>query len=331
MKIIIVGAGLSSAVASAILKQKGHEVIVFESRPHIAGNCYDSDIKGIKVHNYGPHAFHTEEKWVWDFVNKYDSFNDFKLQVKAKIQDGRVINIPYNKKTELAVGNWDSERIVREIFIPYSEKHWGSPWDQLPKSFTGRLPQKRDDDLPFYHLDQYQGIPKSGYTQWISNMFDGCRVNLGCKPSDWKREKYDLLIYTGSIDSYFDYCFGHLDYRSLKFNFFEGLKTDTHQLNECNTANKWTRTIDHSHWYDQNVEKTIFSREFSEQYSINNKETERFYPEPHKSQEIYNKYKNLETDTIFLGRLGTYKYLDMDDCIKQVFTILNKKLNLNIL
>lgn len=328
MKAVLVGAGLSSAVAASILKNKGFDVVVFESRPHIGGNCYDSDIKGIKIHNYGPHAFHTDDEWVWKFVNEFDSFNDFKLKVKARIQDGTIINIPYNNKTQSLVGEWSTDKIINEIFIPYSEKHWGSKWIDLPKSFTGRLPQKREDDLPYYHLDRYQGIPKSGYTNWIKNMFDGCTVHLGCANKDWKKEKCDLVIYTGSIDGYFDYCFGNLNYRSLKFNFFEGQKTDIHQLNECNTINKWTRTIDHSHWYSQPVEKTVFSREHSEQYDANDKETERFYPEPHKSQEIYEKYKNLETDTIFLGRLGTYKYLDMDDCIKQVFTILKNRIGL---
>lgn len=328
MKAVIVGAGLSSAVASTILRKKGYEVVVFETRPHIAGNCYDSDLKGIKVHNYGPHAFHTEEKWVWDFVNQYDSFNNFKLEVNARIQSGEVINIPYNNLTQKKVGYWDSDRILKEIFIPYSEKHWGEKWEKLPKSFTSRLPQKRGDDLPFYHLDEFQGIPKLGYTKWISNMFDGCKLNVGCPPDAWKREKFDLLIYTGSIDSYYDYCFGQLSYRSLNFNFFEGEKTNFHQLNECNTKNSWTRTIDHSHWYSQNVNKTIFSREKSENFDINNKESERFYPEPHKSQELYNKYKDLKTDTIFIGRLATYKYLDMDDCIKQVFTILKNKIGL---
>lgn len=328
MKAILVGAGLSSAVACTILKQLGFEVMVFETRPHIAGNCYDSDIKGIKVHNYGPHAFHTEDDWVWNFANKYDEFNSFQLEVTARLQDGRLINIPYNNRTTDTVETWDSERIIREIFIPYSEKHWGDKWENLPKSFTSRLPQKREDNSLSYHLDKYQGIPKSGYSKWISNMFDGCEVNLGCDAKDWKKYNCDLLIYTGSIDSYFDYCFGNLNYRSLKFNFFEGAKTKFHQLNECNTINPWTRTIDHSHWYNQKVTKSIFSREYSENFNILNCETDRFYPEPHKSQETYNKYKELKTNTIFLGRLGTYKYLDMDDCIKQVFTILRNKLNL---
>jgi len=330
MKVTIVGAGLSSAVACTILKKLGYEITVFESRPHIAGNCYDSELKGIKVHNYGPHAFHTDQKWVWDFVNRYDKFNDFKLEVTARIQDGNLINIPYNNKTLSLVGSWDSNRIIEEIFIPYSEKHWGEKWENLPKSFTGRLPKKREDDSPYYHLDQFQGIPKSGYTNWIANMFDDCEVRLGCNQNDWKKERADLLIYTGSIDSYFDYCFGPLSYRSLKFSFFEGVKTNTHQLNECNTTNSWNRTVDHSHWYEQDLKKTIFSREWAESFDVENLETDRFYPEPHKAQNLYNQYKNISTSTIFLGRLGTYKYLDMDDCIKQVFSILRKKLTLDL-
>jgi len=324
MKAIVVGAGLSSAVACTILKKKGYEVEVFETRPHIAGNCYDSSIQGIKVHNYGPHAFHTNESWVWDFANKFDSFNDFRLKVKGRLEDGRIINLPYNLQTELEVGSWDSERIVKEIFIPYSEKHWGQAWETLPKSFTSRLPTKREDFSPDYHLDKYQGVPKSGYTSWISNMFEGCKVHLGCKPSDWKNRRCDLLIYTGSIDGYYDYHLGLLNYRSLRFTFKEGQKTDTIQLNECNNSSPYTRTIDHAHWYDQNVSKSILSREISTDFSLEDESSGRYYPEPHKSQELYNKYKSIKTDTIFLGRLGTYKYLDMDDCIKQVFSILKQ-------
>lgn len=325
MKINIVGAGLAAATSAAILKEKGFRNInVFESRPHIAGNCYDSNIKGIKVHNYGPHGFHTNDKWVWDFVNKYDKFNNRKLQVTSRLQDGKFINIPFNRLTKDKVGDWDSDRIIQEIFIPYSEKHWGCSWDELPKSITSRVPTIRDDDCLDYHLDKFQGIPSSGYTELINNMFEGCNVYLGCKEDEWKKHKADLLIYTGSIDSYYDYEHGALSYRSLRFEYFEDTVKDFHQLNECNYDNKWTRTIDHSHWYESSVSKTVLSREYSEEYSSTNPVSDRFYPKPFESNEIYKKYKSIPTNTIFLGRLGTYKYLDMDDCIKQAFKFLNE-------
>jgi UDP-galactopyranose mutase len=319
MKAIIVGAGLSAGVASTILKDRGYQVEVFETRPHIAGNCYDSEIKGIKVHNYGPHGFHTNDDWVWEFANKYDEFNNFHLQVNARLSSGEVINIPYNLDTQDLVGEWTPEQIVNQLFVPYSEKHWGCKWEDLPSSITSRVPKRREDRNPNYHLDKYQGVPKSGYTQWITNMFDGCKVHLGCKPDDWKKYKSDILIYTGSIDSYYDYVYGALEYRSLRFEFFESERTSYHQLNECNFQHDWTRTIDHSHWYNQHVMKTVCSREYSEEFDTSILTTDRFYPKPHKSQSIYKKYKAINNDAVFLGRLGTYKYLDMDDCIKQAF------------
>lgn len=319
-KAILVGAGLSAAVAATILKRHNYSVEVFEIRPHIAGNCYDSEIKGIKVHNYGPHGFHTNDDWVWRFVNEYDTFNSFRLQVNARLSDGSIINIPYNLNTQDSVGEWSPDKIVDELFIDYSEKHWGCKWGELPPSITTRVQKKRQDRVADYHLDKHQGVPKSGYTQWIKNMFEGCKVHIGCSPDEWKKYKADIVIYTGSIDSYYNYEHGPLEYRSLRFEFFESEKTKYHQLNECNTNYKHTRTIDHSHWYDQKIIKTICSKEYSEEYSKDIVTTDRFYPKPFRSQKIYSKYKSIPTNTIFLGRLGTYKYLDMDDCIKQVFT-----------
>jgi UDP-galactopyranose mutase len=319
-KAIIVGAGLSAATAATILVKNGYSVEVFETRPHIAGNCYDSEIKGVRVHNYGPHGFHTDDDRVWKFVNNYDTFNSFRLRVNARLSNGNVINIPYNLNTQDIVGEWSPDKIINELFIPYSEKHWGCKWEELPSSITARVPKKRQDRVGDYHLDKYQGVPKSGYTQWIKNMFEGCKVHTGCSPNEWKKHKADIVIYTGSIDAYYDYEYGPLEYRSLRFEFFESEKTKYHQLNECNTSYKRTRTIDHSHWYDQKISKTVCSKEYPEEYNKDIVTTDRFYPKCFRSQKTYNKYKSIPTNTVFLGRLGTYKYLDMDDCIKQVFT-----------
>ena len=325
MKVTIVGAGLAAATAAAFLKEKGHDIQVFECRPHIAGNCFDSSIKGIQVHNYGPHVFHTDQQYVWDFVNKYTSFNDFKASVVARLRNGIIIPVPFNLDSQDIVGEWSSEEILEQLFVDYSEKHWGIPFDKLPKSISGRVPTKRNDRNPYYHTDEFQGVPIGGFTQFITNMFDGCKVHLGCAPDEWKKYPYDLLIYTGSIDEYYDYCYGPLSYRSLRFEISEEPKSKWMQVNECNKNAKWTRAVDHSHWYGQDVKKSIFTREFPEEFNLNDPTTDRFYPKPFESQEVYNKYKELPKDNvIFLGRLGTYKYLDMDDCIKQALTILKK-------
>ena len=329
MKAVIVGAGLSSAVVAASLIRKGWEVEVFEARGHIGGNCYDFDdiTTGIKIHRYGPHAFHTNDKRVWDFVNQFSKFTQFRLQVHAKIESGEIIPIPFNDISMDIVGDWDSQRIIDELFKTYSKKHWGCEWEELPRSITSRVPKRRETRDLSYHLDEFQGLPVNGYTKMIEAMFEGATIHLNCGYEDWKKSSYDLLVYTGSIDSYYNYYLGTLAYRSLRFEFKEEPTTKYIQLNQCNSE-KHTRQIDHSHWYSATrfrVEKTIMSREYSEEFSIRDMGTDRFYPKSFQSQELYENYKNIyNPKVLFLGRLGTYKYMDMDICIAQALKAVEK-------
>lgn len=315
MQIAIIGAGLSGAVANYFLQLKGHTVTVFEKRIHAGGNCYDTrDMNNILVHKYGPHAFHTNNKKVWEFVNSVVKFIPFKLKVSARIQDGRIINIPYNNLTKSLVGEWDSNHIKKEIFIPYSEKQWGIKWSNIPKSITSRVPIIRNDYSLDYHLDTYQGLPEKGYTDFINKLFYDANICFGCKNKEWEQYNYDLIIYTGSIDEYYDYKYGSLPYRSLNIQEFIVEKTKFNQLNECNTLYKNTRTVDHSYWEDSNSKFTTITKEFPEPF---NKTNERFYPIRSKENILlYNKYKNITNKkVIFIGRLGEYIYMDMDSCI----------------
>lgn len=327
MKIFIIGAGLAGATATVWLRQHGYnDIEVFEARSHIGGNCYDSKINDIMVHHYGPHAFHTNHYNVWNFVNQFDSFNNFKLTVKARTSNNQIINVPFNNNNISIVGDWSEEIIKKEIFVTYSEKHWGMPFDQLPYSITKRVPVKRNNNIDFYHLDLYQGLPTNGYTYLLRNMFEDTKIHLNCKNNDWKKYDADLIIYSGSIDEYYDYTYGTLTYRSLLFEYNRTYSTPYVQLNECNNQSNLLRTIDHSHWYSQKPYATIITKEFPCEFDINNPLTMRFYPKTFQSNDLYNKYKNIpNTKTIFVGRLGTYKYLDMDDCIKQTLTLLAKK------
>jgi UDP-galactopyranose mutase len=324
MKCIVVGAGLSGATAAHLLHSNGHDVEIFETRKRIGGNCYDESYNDIMIHHFGPHAFHTNDSLIWKFINKFDDFLDIKLVVKARVQSGHIIDIPFNHNSQKIVGKWNDKEIIKNIFIPYSEKQWGIPWNKIPKNITSRLKIRRDSNVDLYHLDKYQGIPRYGYTHLISNMLDGCKVHTSCRHDAWKKYRADLMIYTGSIDEYYQYSYGPLSYRSLNITFQESNKTPYMQLNECNDIS-YTRTIDHSYWNYNKCKKTILTKEYPEDFSIHNQCTERFYPKPHISQDLYNKYKQIPSSkTVFLGRLGTYKYLNMDVCIKQVMKKIQK-------
>lgn len=332
MRVLIVGCGLSGATCAALLKRENqsNEIVLVDCREHIAGNCYDSYLGGILTHNYGPHAFHTDKKHVWDFVNSFVPFYEFKHQVQAELDDGKRIHVPFNNLSVDVVGEWTPEMIQRQLFHAYSEKHWGVAWDMLPDYIRGRVPQRRDDNISGYHLDPYQGLPRGGFHELVLAMLDGCTYYLGI--TDWQLFRYgqsfDLVIYTGSIDAYFGYTYGTLPYRSLRFEFNHSCPRQQFvQTNFCHHNVKYTRLIDHGHWINYQGHRTVLSREYPEEFDIYNIETDRYYPKQWgEGLSVYSEYKKLakEDKTIFLGRLGTYKYLDMDDCISQAMSVLRK-------
>jgi len=326
MKINIIGCGLSGVTAAILLKEQGHDVEIFESREHIGGNCYDEKMDDVVVHKYGLHCFHTNDKEVWDFLNRYTKFNNHELRARANTKLG-LISIPYNKKTAEQIGRDLTEEEIHElIFKDYSERHWGIPWNKLPKSISGRVPTKRDSYDDRYSLDKYQGIPVNGYTEMFRNMLDGIKVNLGVGKDDYRKLKGDKMIYTGKPDDFFDYEFGRLEYRSLRFEHKKVSRSDLFsrksgaQINECNN-NTYNRTVDNSVFLDQQLPHTILTRDYPEEHNDTN---DPIYPKSFGGNiEMYNKYKEAikaDTNTIFLGRLATYKYLDMWMAIKQVMT-----------
>ena len=325
MKINIIGCGLSGITSANILKSQGHDVEIFDTRDHIGGNCYDEDIEGIKVHKYGLHCFHTNDKQVWDFLNKYSKFNNHNLRVRANTKYG-MINIPYSNLTEQQIGKKLTDKeIHNSIFKNYSERHWGIAWKKLPKSISSRVPTRRKSFDDRYSLDKYQGIPEKGYTEMMNNMLYGIKVNLGVKKNEYKKLKCDKMIYTGKPDEFFDLKFGKLPYRSLKFKHYKAKRTDLFsfdkgaQINECGDKTiKYNRTVDNSVFLNQKENYTILTRDYPEEHNETN---EPIYPKNFgQGQEIYNKYREAirsEKNVIFLGRLATYKYMDMWVTIKQ--------------
>ncbi len=327
MKVNVVGCGLSGITAAIILKSQGHAVEVFETRSHIGGNCYDEKKDGITVHKYGSHIFHTNHRDVWDFVNRYSSFNNYVHKVRANTKLG-LISIPYNKKTVKQIGKDLSPVEIQDlIFREYSERHWGIPWESLPKSISGRIPQKRDSDDDRYFAESYQGIPTNGYSDMFSNMLEGIKVHVDTSKNEYKNFKCDKIIYTGKPDEFFDFFYGKLPYRSLKFKHFKGPRSPkfTYEsgavINECNSQ-PYNRTSDNGVFLNETkLKHTIYTRDYPEEHNDTN---DPIYPKNFgRGKDIYSLYKKAiqsEKNVIFLGRLATYKYLDMWMAIKQVFS-----------
>lgn len=318
MKVVVVGAGVAGAVATRILADAGHRVEVFESRGHVAGNCHDAWQNGVMVHQYGPHCFHTDKLEVWEFVNRFANFLPRGFEVVANTRLG-LIPIPFNDVSAEIVGDLSPEEIRALLFVDYSEKHWGVPWAEIPKSITGRVPQRRVGRDCRYHLDRWQGVPAEGFTKMFEAMLEGIPVHLGCEEEAWRKVPADHVVFTGSIDDYFKRASGLLEYRSLNFEYSLEPKRQHFQINECNRVNPWTRAVDHSHWLDQQVEQTVIAKEFPCEWDGTNT---RFYPKPFGGNpERFQRYweaARVERGVTFVGRLATYKYLDMDDVVAQV-------------
>ncbi len=318
MKVVVVGAGLAGAVAARLLSDSGHHVEVLETRGHIGGNCYDAWQDGVLVHQYGPHCFHTDKAEVWEFLQRFSRFRETAFEVMANTRLG-LIPIPFNDVSAELAGDLSPEEIRDLLFVDYSEKHWGIPWTEIPGSITGRVPQRRRGRDCRYHLDRWQGVPVEGFTKMFEAMLEGIPVHLGCGEDEWRKAGADHMVFTGSIDNYFRNTFGRLEYRSLDFEYALGPKREHFQINECNRVNPWTREVDHSHWLDQRVKRTVIGREFPREWDGTNT---RFYPKPFgDNPEKFRRYwdaARAEKRTTFVGRLATYKYLDMDDTIAQV-------------
>ena len=328
MKYKIVGSGLSGAVAARLLVNCGNTVKIFETRNHIAGNCYDSNVCGTMVHNYGPHIFHTDDEEVFAFLSQFTEWIPFEYKPKGVTKLG-VVSLPYSKKTQNELKReLSQEEIVDVIFKDYSEKQWGVPFDQIPKSITNRIPKTKDrEDPTWFEGQKYQCIPKDGYTKMFERMLQDIEVKLNCAVDEWKSEQADLTIYTGKIDEYFDYCYGQLPYRSLWFKHITSEnKFDCVVYNQNTKGVNYTRTYDHSFFTPNHKGTTIITEEYPEPYNGKNIP---FYPIPWgEGLQMYAKYKELadkENNVIFLGRLATYTYLDMWMAIKQVFLKLKNK------
>lgn len=357
---LVVGSGLYGAIFACEACKKGNKVLVIDKRPNIGGNIYTEKIEGINVHKYGAHIFHTNNKKVWEYVNKYATFNRFTNSPVANYK-GELFSLPFNMYTfnkmwgvvtpEEAMAKIEEQRkeikgeptnleeqaislvgrdIYEKLIKGYTEKQWGRDCKDLPSFIIKRLPVRLTFDNNYFNA-LYQGIPVGGYTKMIENMLDGIEVRLNVDYLENKEELDKLaekVVYTGPIDAYFDYKLGYLEYRSVRFE-NELLDKPNFQgnaaVNYTDRETPWTRIIEHK-WFEfgkdekgNDLPKTYISREYSSEWKPGD---EPYYPvNDEKNSNLYAEYKELaekEEKVIFGGRLGEYKYYDMDTTVASV-------------
>lgn len=349
---LIVGSGLFGAVFAFEAKKRGKKCLVIEKRDHTGGNIYCENIEGITVHRYGAHIFHTSDKKIWKYVNEFCDFNRFTNSPLANYK-GEIYNMPFNMNTfsklwgiatpdeaKAIISEQSSkikgepqnleeqaislvgEDIYRKLVKGYTEKQWGRDCKELPAFIINRLPVRYTYDNNYFN-DRYQGIPVGGYNVLIDRLLEGTEVITGVD-YNIEREKYnalaDKILYTGTIDSFYDYCYGKLEYRSLRFE-SEVLDCENYQgvavVNYTDRETPFTRLIEHKHFEFGTQEKTVITREYPATWSEG---MEAYYPVNNAvNQELFEKYKALsekETDVLFGGRLAEYKYYDMDKVIE---------------
>ncbi len=359
---LVVGAGLFGATVANQAKRAGHSVLVLDKRPHIGGNVYTENVEGIQVHRYGAHIFHTNSREVWNFINRFAEFNRFTNSPVANYH-GELYSLPFNMYTfnrmwgvvtpaeaeakiaeqRRAAGITDPKNleeqaislvgkdIYEKLIKGYTEKQWGRPCTELPAFIIKRLPVRFTFDNNYFNA-LYQGIPIGGYTAMVGRMLDGVEVQLN---TDYLKEKSrwdaiaEKIIYTGPIDAYFDYRLGTLQYRSVRFE-TEVLDMQNFQgnaaVNYTDRETPWTRIIEHK-WFEFGTQpKTVISREYSSEWKPGD---EPYYPvNDEKNNALYAQYKKLaeeEKNVIFGGRLGEYKYYDMDAVLEAALKLSAKE------
>lgn len=355
MHYLVVGAGLFGAVFAEQAAKAGHQVTIIEKRAHIAGNIYTHEVAGIQVHQYGAHIFHTSNQEVWEYVNQFTQFNRF-VNSPFALSKGKLYSLPFNMSTfyqlwqtitpKEAKAKIEEQRqvlkgktpenleeqaidlvgtdIYETLIKEYTEKQWGRACKDLPPFIIKRLPVRFTFDNNYFN-DTYQGIPIGGYTQMVEKMLQHDNIKVQLNTDFFANKEYYLanfekIIFTGMIDQFYDYCYGSLAYRSLKFE-HELLDTDNYQgnavINYIDHQYPFTRIIEHKHFEFGQQEKTVITKEYPADWQIGD---EPYYPvNDQTNAELYQKYLTLakqDNQVIFGGRLGMYQYFDMHKVIE---------------
>lgn len=363
---LIVGSGLFAATFAFEMTKHGKKCLVIEKRNHVGGNVYCEKINNINVHKYGPHIFHTSNKEIWQYVNQFTEFNNFVNQPLACYKN-KIYNLPFNmnlfvqlwrdvktpedamnkiafqvksanitdpKNLEDFAISQVGKDIYNKFIKEYTEKQWGRPCNQLPMFIIKRLPVRYTFNNNYFN-DIYQGIPVLGYNCIIEKMLEKCdvilNVNYNLEKAKYK-SKAKKVLYTGMIDEYFNYELGPLDYRSLKFENEIYSDIDNYQgnavVNYTDKSVKYTRIVEHKFFENNTCKGTIITKEYPLTYD---KSTEAYYPiNDEKNNNLYEKYRTLcskETNVLFGGRLGDYKYYNMDETIEKALVLSKVELN----
>lgn len=359
IKNLIVGCGISGAALARLLAERGEQVTIIDSKNHIAGNIYDYYQDGICVHKYGTHIFHTSNKHVWDFISRFCQWYPYQHKVLGLI-DGQYVPIPFNLNSLHAVfpeslankieqkllDNFGlnvkvpilelrkkddkdlqflAQYIYDKVFLEYTLKQWGQTPDEIDPSVSGRVPVYVSRDNRYFQ-DKYQGIPIGGYTAMIKNMLDHKNITVKLKTPFSKSMRCDRLFWTGSIDEFFDYCYGELPYRSERFEFitypYKKFQDAAVVNYPCNYD--FTRIGEYKYFLNDQSDKTIVSYEYPEPFERG--KNDRYYPIANpETAELYKKYINLagkEKNVYFCGRLGDYKYYDMDKAVARCLELI---------
>ncbi len=372
---LIVGAGLFGSAFSYEMTKRGRSCLVIDKRGHVAGNIYTSEIRGIHVHEYGAHIFHTSNRKIWDYINQFAEFNHFVNSPMAVYKD-EIYNLPFNMNTfsrlwgiktpqeardiiqkqieGLSIGEADNleeqalslagRDVYEKLIKGYTEKQWGRSCQELPAFIIKRVPLRFTYDNNYF-TDRYQGIPVGGYTAIIGKMLKGSDVMLNTGYREFVKEQeeaaahgeafisYDKVLYTGMIDEYFDYCLGNLEYRSLRFEKEDMPGCGNYQgnavINYTEREIPWTRIIEHKHFEFGTGEGTVITREYPAPWK---KGDEPYYPiNDERNNRLFERYQQLaqkERNVLFGGRLGQYRYYDMDKVIEAALAMVSKELNL---
>lgn len=360
---LVVGAGLFGAIFAREAADRGKSVLVIDKRDHIAGNIYTKEVEGINVHEYGAHIFHTNNKLVWNYINRFAEFNRYTNSPVANY-NGEIYSLPFNMYTFNKMWNVvtpDEARekiasqveeagitdpknleeqaislvgtdIYEKLIKGYTEKQWGRDCKDLPSFIIKRLPVRYTYDNNYFNAI-YQGIPIGGYTKMVENMLEGIKVVTNTDYFEAKDElgEFGKVVFTGPIDAYFDYKLGTLEYRSVRFE-TETIDTPNFQgnavVNYTDRETPWTRIIEHKFFEFGEQPKTVISREYSSEWKHGD---EPYYPvNDEKNAALYAQYKELadaEPNVIFGGRLGEYKYYDMDKVIEAALKCVEKEFN----
>ena len=359
---LIIGSGLFASVFAHEAKKRGKSVLLLERRNHVGGNVYCEEKEGVRIHKYGAHIFHTDYKDVWDYVNQFVEFNNYVNSPIANYK-GELYNLPFNMNTfskmwgvvtpaEAAAIIDEQRKVITEkpknleeqaislvgtdiytkLIKGYTEKQWGRSCTDLPAFIIQRLPVRYTFDNNYFN-DRYQGIPFGGYNKLVNALLDGIEVRLGVDYNLQRKEYQEIaetVVYTGAIDAYFDYCFGPLEYRSLRFE-TERLEEENHQgvavMNYTDRETPYTRSIEHKHFEFGKQPVTYVTKEYPADWKPGD---EAYYPvNDEKNQKLYSRYAELakkEKNVIFGGRLAEYKYYDMDDVVKRALDVVEEVL-----